>query len=94
MGCRKLAEHFSVEKTAISIILKGSKNLWRDYEFFKGCYKKRRYGEYLVIKETVGVVRKIHMWKRLSQQAIIINVKYSEIFVYDDFFFEKVQNTI
>ena len=40
------------------------------------------------------MVRKIHMWKRVSQQAIIINVKYSEIFVYDDLFFEKIQNTI
>ena len=35
MGCRKLSEHCSVGKTAISSILKDSKNLGRDYEFFK-----------------------------------------------------------
>ena len=35
MGCRKLAEHFSVYKTAISIILKDSKNLPRDYKILQ-----------------------------------------------------------
>ena len=35
MGCRKLAEHFSVDKTAISIILKDSENLPRDYKILQ-----------------------------------------------------------
>ena len=36
MGRRKLAEHVSVGKTALSNILKDSKNLRKDYKFFKG----------------------------------------------------------
>ena len=51
MGCRKIAEHFSVGKTAVSNILKGGKNLRKDFEFFKGNYKKRRHGKYHVINE-------------------------------------------
>ena len=51
MGCRKLAKHFSVGKTAISNILKDSRNLLRDYEFFKRNYKKRPHGKYHVINE-------------------------------------------
>ena len=44
MGCRKLAEHFSVVfSTFISNNLKDSKNLRRDYEYFKGRFKKRRH---------------------------------------------------
>ena len=49
--CRKLAEHFSVRKTGISNILKENKDLQRDYEFFKGSYKKHRHGKYHVINE-------------------------------------------
>ena len=51
MGCRKIAEHFSVGKTAVSNILKDGKNLRKDFEFFKGNYKKRRHGKYHVINE-------------------------------------------
>ena len=51
MDCRKLAEHFLVGKTAISNILKESKNLQRDYEIFKGSDKKRRHGKYHVINK-------------------------------------------
>ena len=44
MGCRKLAEHFSVVfSTVISNNLKDSKNLRRDCEYFKGRFKKRRH---------------------------------------------------
>ena len=51
MDCRKLAEHFLVEKTAISNLFKESKNLQRDYEIFKGSDKKRRHGKYHVINK-------------------------------------------
>ena len=39
------------KKNSLSNILKDSKNLRRDYEFFKRSYKKRRYGKYHVINE-------------------------------------------
>ena len=51
MGCRKIAEPFSVGKTAVSNILKEDKSLRKDFEFFKDNYKKRRYGKYHVINE-------------------------------------------
>ena len=51
MGCRKITEHFSVGKTAVSNILKDGKNLRKDFKFFKGNYKKRRHGKYHVINE-------------------------------------------
>ena len=51
MGCLKIAEHFSVGKTAVSNILKDGKNLRKDFEFFKGNYKKRRHGKYHIINE-------------------------------------------
>ena len=51
MGCRKPAEQLSVGKTVISNILKDSKNLWMDYKFFMGSYKKRRHRKYHVINE-------------------------------------------
>ena len=51
MGCRKIAEHFSVGKTAISNILKDGKNLRKDFEFFKGNYEKRHHEKYHVINE-------------------------------------------
>ena len=49
MGCRKIAEHFSVGKTAVSNILEGGKNLRKGFKFFKGNYKKRRHGKHHVI---------------------------------------------
>ena len=51
MGCRKVAEHFSAGKTAVSKILKDDKNLRKDFWFFKGNYKKRHHGKYHVINE-------------------------------------------
>ena len=51
MGCWKIAEPFSVGKTAVSNILKDAKNLRQDFEFFKGTYKKRRHGKHHVINE-------------------------------------------
>ena len=49
LGCRKLAEHFFVGKTAIANILKQGKTLRK--EFFKGTYKKRRHGKYHIPNE-------------------------------------------
>ena len=51
MGCRKIAEHFSVGKTTASNLLKEGKNLQKEFEFFKGNYKKRRHGKCHVINE-------------------------------------------
>ena len=51
MGCWKIAEHFSVGKTAVSNILKDGKNLRKDFKFFKGNYKKRRHGKHHAINE-------------------------------------------
>ena len=56
MGCWKIAEHFSVGKKAVSNILKDGKNLRKDFEFFKGNYKKRRHGKYHIISEI------LHNW--------------------------------
>ena len=42
----------------------------------------------------VMLMELIEKVETLKLQAITINVKCSEIFVYDDFFFEKVQNSI
>ena len=55
MGCRNIAEHFSVGKTAVSNILKDGKNLRKDFEFFKGNYKKRPHGKYHVINEILYI---------------------------------------
>ena len=52
MGCRKIAEHFSVRKTAVSNILKDGKNLRKNFEFFKGNFKKCCHGKYHIINET------------------------------------------
>ena len=51
LGCRKLAWHFSVGKTVISNILKQGKTLRKDFEFFKGTYKKRHHGKYHILNE-------------------------------------------
>ena len=51
MDYQKLVEHFSVKKTTISDIMKDRKNLRRDYEFFKGSYKKCRHRMYHAINE-------------------------------------------
>ena len=51
MGCRKMAEHSSAGKTAVSNILKDGKKLRKDFEFFKSNYKKRRHGKYHVVNE-------------------------------------------
>ena len=38
-------------ETAVLNILKDGKNLRKDFEFFKGSYKKRRHGKYRFINE-------------------------------------------
>ena len=40
MGCRKIAEHFSGEKTAVSNILKDGKNLRKDFDNWDNWYGK------------------------------------------------------
>ena len=57
MGCWKIAEHFSVGKTAVSNILKDRKNLQKDFKFFKGNYKKHRHGKYMLSMKfcTIGM---------------------------------------
>ena len=50
-GCRQLAKHFNMGKTAVATFLKDAKNLQKDYELFKGSFKKRRHGKYHVINE-------------------------------------------
>jgi len=50
---RDLATHFSIGKTAAGNILKNSKQLRRDYDTFKGSYKKRRTGKYHKINQIV-----------------------------------------
>lgn len=51
MGSRKIADHFGIGKTAASNILKEGNKLRKDFETFKGTYKKRRHGKYHVINE-------------------------------------------
>ena len=51
MGCRVIAEHFSIGKTCVSNILRNAKALQREYEFFKGNCKKLRHGQSHLINE-------------------------------------------
>ena len=51
MGCRVIPEHFSIWKTCVSDILRNAKTLQREYEFFKGNFKKLRHGQYHLINE-------------------------------------------
>ena len=51
MGCRVIAEHFSVGKTCVSDILRNAKTLRGEYEFFKGNGKKLRHGQHHLINE-------------------------------------------
>ena len=50
-GCRFIGEHFSIGKTCIANILKNAETLEKEYEFFKGNYKKLKHGQYHVINE-------------------------------------------
>ena len=68
MGCQKLAEHFSIGKTAISSIFKDSKNLWRYSEFFKGSYKNCIHGKYDLVNKIV------YKW---YEKWTIVNVGYT-----------------
>ena len=45
-GCRKIGEKYGIGKTMASDIKKNSKKLRKDYETFKGSYKKHREGKY------------------------------------------------
>ena len=51
MGCRVIAEHFSIGKTCVSNILRNAKALQREYEYFKGNCEKLRHGQYHLINE-------------------------------------------
>ena len=53
MGCRKLAEQFFVEETTIVNILKQGKLFRKDFDFFKGAYKKRRHEKYHILNEVL-----------------------------------------
>ena len=53
MGCRVIAEHFSIGKTCVSNILRNAKTLQREYEFSKEIVKKLRHGQYHLINETL-----------------------------------------
>ena len=48
---RKLAEDFSVIKTAIANILKQGKTMRKDFEFFKGAYRKRHDRKHHILNE-------------------------------------------
>ena len=65
MGCRKLAEHFSIRKKAISNILKESKNFRIAHEFVEGNYQKVSCNQWNLVQ----MVRKMHKCKRVSWQA-------------------------
>ena len=60
LGCRKLDEHFFVENTAITNILKQGKTLRKDFGLFKGTKKKRRHGKYHIL------VQEMYEFKYLS----------------------------
>ena len=59
----------------------------------------------VILNELTGKVEKLKLqnarqstikllFLEFKLSAITINVKYGEVFVYDDFFFEKVQNFV
>ena len=50
-GCRFIGKHFSIGKTCVANILKNTKTLEKEYEFFKGNCKKLNHGQYHVINE-------------------------------------------
>ena len=47
VGCRVIAEHFSIGKTYVSDILLNAKALQTEYEFFKGNCKRLRHGHWI-----------------------------------------------
>ena len=51
IGCRVIAEYFSVGNTCFSNILRNTKAVQREYEFFKVNCKKLRHGQYHLIDE-------------------------------------------
>lgn len=51
MGCQVIAEHFSIGKTCIANILKNAKVPRKEYNSFKGSFKKMRHGQYHLINE-------------------------------------------
>ena len=50
-GCRDIANHFQIGKTAAATILRDGKKLRKEYEFFKGDCKTKRTGQFMVINE-------------------------------------------
>ena len=51
IGCRVIAEHFSIGKTCVTNILRNAKTFQREYEFFKGNCKKLRHRQCHLINE-------------------------------------------
>ena len=51
IGCRVIAEYFSIGNTCFSNILRNTKAVQREYEFFKVNCKKLRHGQYHLIDE-------------------------------------------
>ena len=51
MGCRVIAEHFSIRKTCVSNISRNAKTPEREYRFFKVHCKNLRHGQYHLINE-------------------------------------------
>ena len=50
-GCRVIAEYFSIENTCFSNILRNTKAVRKECEFFKVNCKKLRHGQYHLIDE-------------------------------------------
>ena len=49
LGCRIIADNFSIGKTCVSNILRNTKTLQMEYEFFTGNCKKLRHGQHHLI---------------------------------------------
>lgn len=66
IGCRKLAELFSVGKTQIAALIKDKRNVRTQYETFRSANNKRsRDGKYQVINEAV------YQWYCLARDAMV-----------------------
>ena len=69
MGCRVIAEHFSIGKTCVSNILRNANTLKREYEFFKGNCEKLRHRQFHLINEILVV-----WFKKCAIANVLLNV--------------------